>query len=199
MFTGIYGFIFCDPKVINSILDNKVNGYAFEIVYNDQYNQFGIRLNEQTDVVHTINGVDYSRIQAVIHSSGRVFVQALPVGETTWTSVSEPRNVTFDYSNPITIQSGQMTVGQKTYTMTTRGFLCVCNMYALTLGTTSTTNSYHMMLFINNHLVGDSQSYTPYERGGSMYAFVNIGDVVRLSLERHDVESCTVTLYEFKS
>ena len=92
-----------------------------------------------------------------------------------------------------------MTIGQQTYTMTKCGLLCVYNMYALTLGTASTTNSYHMMLFINNHLVGDSQSYTPYERGGSMYAIVSVGDVVKLALERHDIESCNVVLYEFRS
>ena len=78
----------CDPKVINSSLHNKVSGYAMEIVYNDQYSQFGIRINEQADVVHTINGVNYSRVQAIIHTSGRVFVQALPVGETVWETVS---------------------------------------------------------------------------------------------------------------
>ena len=198
-FTRIYGFIFCDPKVINSSLNNKVNGQAFEIVYNDQYNQFGFRINEQAGVVHTINGANYSRVQAIIHTSGRVFVQALPVGETTWATVSEPRNVAIDYSSGTRLRNGPMAIGEYTFTMTNRGVIVVCNMYALTLGTTSDTNNYHMNVYVNNKLVGDSQSYTKLERGGTVYAIVATGDVVKLALINRDINSCDLFFYPFRA
>ena len=170
-----------------------------EIVYNDQYNQFGIRVNEQADVVHTINGVNYSRVQAIIHTSGRVFVQALPVGETVWATVSEPRSVAINYSGGTKLRTGTMTAGEYTFTMTGNGIIVVCNTYALTLGTTTTTNNYHLNVYVNNKLVGDSQSYTPYERGGSVYAIVSKNDIVKLALINHNIESCDLYFYPFRA
>ena len=186
-------------NTINSSLNNKVNGQAFEIVYNDQYNQFGFRINEQAGVVHTINGANYSRVQAIIHTSGRVFVQALPVGETTWATVSEPHNVAIDYSSGTRLRNGPMAIGEYTFTMTNRGVIVVCNMYALTLGTTSDTNNYHMNVYVNNKLVGDSQSYTKLERGGTVYAIVATGDVVKLALINRDINSCDLFFYPFRA
>ena len=82
--------------------------------------------------------------------------------------------------------------------MTDNGIIVVGNTYALTLGTTSSTNNYHMNVYVNNKFVCDSQSYTKLERGGSVYAIVGTGDVVKLALLNHDIENCDLFFYPLR-
>lgn len=107
------------------------------------------------------------------------------------------RGIAINYSGGTKLRTGTMTAGEYTFTMTGSGIIVVCNTYALTLGTTTTTNNYHLNVYVNNKLVGDSQSYTPYERGGSVYAIVAANDIVKLALINHNIESCDLYFYPF--
>lgn len=83
-----------------------------------------------------------------------------------------------------------MSIGNETYQITQRGWVFAFNIYASQLGSTSTTNNFYLILQINTITIGDSQSYVPLERGGSIGAMVSAGDTVRIMLLNHDIDNC---------
>ena len=89
-FTRIYGFIFCDPKVINSSLETKVEGQNFALLYNTTYNQFAIRIADS----FTYNDINYMALQAIITSRGKVGVQGLRENGTNWETISDKNSWT---------------------------------------------------------------------------------------------------------
>lgn len=85
-----------------------------------------------------------------------------------------------------------MSIGSESYTMTQRGWIFVYNAYAGQLGNTPDDNNFYLVVQINGITIGDSQSYTPRERGGSVSAMVYTGDVVKLTLMNHAIEGANL-------